>query len=88
MPNQSTALPSRRPHMDAGALRPMVGQFTDALIALGHTRFTVSAFYDSARHFADWACRSGIAPYELIGERSTLHMLRPIAQASLGDVTC
>lgn len=65
MPNQSTALPSRRPHMDAGALRPMVGQFTDALIALGHTRFTVSAFYDSARHFADWACRSGIAPYEV-----------------------
>jgi integrase/recombinase XerD len=65
MPNQSTALPSRRPHMDAGALGPMVGQFTDGLIALGHTRFTVSAFYDSARHFADWACRSGIAPYEV-----------------------
>ena len=38
MPNQSTALPSRRPHMDAGALGPMVEQFTDELSALGHTR--------------------------------------------------
>jgi hypothetical protein len=33
--------------MDAGALGPMVEQFTDELIALGHTRFTVSGFDDS-----------------------------------------
>jgi len=65
MPNQSTALPSRRPHMDAGALGPMVEQFTYELIALGHTRFTVSGFNDSARHFADWTCRAGIAPCEV-----------------------
>jgi hypothetical protein len=45
----------------------MVAQFTDELIALGHTRFTVSAFNDSARHFADWTCRSGIAPCEVDG---------------------
>jgi site-specific recombinase XerD len=43
----------------------MVKQFTDELIALGHTRHTVSGFYDSARHFADWTCRSGIAPCEV-----------------------
>lgn len=65
MPNQSTALPSRRPHMDAGALGPMVEQFTDELSALGHTRLTVSGFNDSARHFAYWICRSRIAPCEV-----------------------
>lgn len=65
MPNQSTGLPSRRPHMDAGALGPMVEQFTDELIAVGHTRFTVSAFNDSARHFVDWTRRSGIALCEV-----------------------
>jgi integrase/recombinase XerD len=65
MPKQSTTSPSRRPHMDAGALRPMIKQFTDELIALGHTRLTVSGFDGSARHFADWTCRSGIAPYEI-----------------------
>lgn len=53
------------PLHDAGALGPMVEQFTDELLALGHTRFTVNGFDDSARHFADWTSRSGIAPCEV-----------------------
>ena len=66
MPKQRRNSPSRRPHLDAGALAPMVEQFTDELIAvLGYTRSTVSAFYDSARHFADWTGRSGIALCEV-----------------------
>jgi len=65
MLKQSTNSPSRRPHLDAGALAPMVEQFTNDLVVLGHTRFTVSGFSDSARHFADWICRSGIALCDL-----------------------
>jgi site-specific recombinase XerD len=46
--------------MDAGALRPMVEQFTNDLTVLGHTRLTVSGLSDSARHFAEWIYRTGI----------------------------
>jgi hypothetical protein len=62
MPKQRTNSPSRRPHLDAGALAPMVEQFTNVLVVQGYPRLTVSAYSDASRHFADWICRSGIAP--------------------------
>ena len=65
MPKQSTNSPSRRPHMDAKALAPMVQKFTSDLVGLGHPRSTIGAFSDAARHFADWICRSGIAPCDV-----------------------
>ena len=65
MPKQRRNSPSRRPHLDAGALAPMVEQFTNDLVVLGYPRLTVSAFSDSSRHFADWICRSGIAPCDV-----------------------
>ena len=65
MPKQRRNSPSRRPHLDAGALAPMVERFTNDLVVLGYPRLTVSAFSDSSRHFADWICRSGIAPCDV-----------------------
>jgi integrase/recombinase XerD len=65
MLKQSTNSPSRRSHLDAGALAPMVEQFTNDLMVLGYRRLTVSAFSDSSRHFADWICRSVIAPCDV-----------------------
>jgi hypothetical protein len=44
MPKQSTNSPSRRPHMDAKALAPMVQKFTSDLVGLGHPRSTIGAF--------------------------------------------
>jgi integrase/recombinase XerD len=65
MPKQRRNSPSRRPHLDAGALAPMVELFTNDLVVLGYPRLTVSAFSDSSRHFADWIGRSGIAPCDV-----------------------
>jgi site-specific recombinase XerD len=65
MPKQSTDSQSRRPHMDAGALRPMVEKFANDLTVQGYPRFTIGAFSDAARHFADWIARSGIALFDV-----------------------
>ena len=47
--------------MNAGELAVFVERFTDHLTSLGHSRLTVTGLSDSARHFADWLCRVGIA---------------------------
>jgi integrase/recombinase XerD len=65
MRTQYVKWPSRRPRMDAGALGPFVEMFAEHLVALGHSRLTVTGFADSARHFADWLCRAGIAPGDI-----------------------
>lgn len=46
--------------MNPGPLRPFVEAFADHLFGLGHTRLTVCGYQASARHFADWLCRSNI----------------------------
>jgi integrase/recombinase XerD len=65
MRKRDPRLPSRRPRMDAGALGPHVERFAEHLIALGHSRLTVTGYSDSARHFADWLCRVGIVPNDV-----------------------
>ncbi len=65
MPKQKPSLPSRRPRMDAGALGPLVETFAEQLVALRYSRLTVTGLSDSARHFADWICRVGIAPSDI-----------------------
>jgi len=47
--------------MDAGVLSGQAQAFTDGLARLGHTTLTVQNYMDSARHFADWLHRSGLA---------------------------
>jgi integrase/recombinase XerD len=47
--------------MNAGALAPFVEKFAEHLTGLGHSRPTVTRLSVSARHFADWLCRVGIA---------------------------
>ena len=61
MRNRDPNSPSRRPRMNAGELAVFVERFTDHLTSLGHSRLTVTGLSDSARHFADWLCRAGIA---------------------------
>jgi integrase/recombinase XerD len=61
MRNRDPNSPSRRPRMNAGELAVFVERFTDHLTGLGHSRLTVIGLSDSARHFADWLCRAGIA---------------------------
>jgi integrase/recombinase XerD len=65
MRKQKPSLPSRRPRMNAGALGPFVESFTEHLVTLQHSRLTVAAFSDAARHFCDWLCRGGIAPSDI-----------------------
>jgi site-specific recombinase XerD len=47
--------------MDPGVLGTFVGQFTNQLTSLGHTRLTVAGYGDAARHFAEWLLNSDIA---------------------------
>lgn len=54
-------LPSRRPHMDAGNIRPWIEQYVSYLVGLGHTPLTVNGYSEPARHFAHWTCQSGVA---------------------------
>ena len=61
MTNRDPNSPSRRPRMNAGELAVFVERFTDHLTNLGHSRLTVTGLSGSARHFADWLCRPGIA---------------------------
>jgi integrase/recombinase XerD len=61
MRKQDPNSPSRRPRMNAGALAPFVEKFAEHLTGLGHSRLTVAGLSDSARHFANWLCRAGIA---------------------------
>jgi integrase/recombinase XerD len=58
---QDSNSPSHRPRMNAGALALFVEKFAEHLTGLGHSRLTVTGLSDSARHFADWLCRVGIA---------------------------
>ena len=53
--------PSRRPHMDAGNIRPWIEQYVSYLVGLGHTPLTVNGYSEPARHFAHWTCQSGVA---------------------------
>jgi integrase/recombinase XerD len=47
--------------MDPGGLGAFVEEFTRQLRSLGHTRLTVTAYGNGARHFAEWLHRSEIA---------------------------
>lgn len=47
--------------MDAGELAPLVAEFVEQLRALGHSRFTTGGYEASARHFACWLTRTGLA---------------------------
>lgn len=51
----------RQCSMDAGELAPLVEEFVVHLRALGHSRLTVGGYEASARHFACWLARAGIA---------------------------
>ena len=46
--------------MDAGPFQPLIDAFVSELQAGRHTALTISNYENSARHFADWLCRSGI----------------------------
>src|SRR5215207_7461179 len=46
--------------MDAGPLQPLIDAFVAELRARRHTSLTISGYEHSARHFADWLCRSNI----------------------------
>jgi integrase/recombinase XerD len=46
--------------MDAGPLQPLIDAFAVELHAQRHTALTVSNYENSARHFADWLCRSKV----------------------------
>jgi site-specific recombinase XerD len=46
--------------MTAGPLGPLIDAFVAELLAQRHTALTVSGYEHSARHFADWLCRSNI----------------------------
>jgi len=46
--------------MEAGFLAPLIADFEEALRSLDHTSLTVSGYTDSARHFAAWACETGL----------------------------
>ena len=61
MQKQDPNSPSRRPRLNAGALAPFVEKFAEHLTGLGHSGPTVIHLSVSARHFADWLCRTGIA---------------------------
>jgi hypothetical protein len=54
--------------MNAGGLAPFVERFAEYLAGLGHSRLTVSGFFDSARHFADWLCRVDITARDVSDE--------------------
>ena len=58
--------------MNPGPLRPFIEAFADHLFGLGHTTLTVRGYQDSARHFADWLCRSNI-------ELAAINNGRPVA---------
>jgi integrase/recombinase XerD len=51
--------------MDAGTLGAFVEEFTNYLTSLGHTRLTVTAYGDGARHFAEWLQRCDIAAADI-----------------------
>ena len=61
MPSSTTLPASKIWYLDPGPLRPLVDQFTDYLVNLGHTPLTVCGYDDAARHFAMWLQRSGVA---------------------------
>lgn len=46
--------------MNAGPLQPLIDAFVGELRARRHTSLTLSGYEYSARHFADWLCRSNI----------------------------
>jgi len=46
--------------MDPGSLRTFVDEFTNSLIALGHTRLTIENYEDTACHLAEWLRRSDL----------------------------
>lgn len=47
--------------MDAGEVAPLVAEFAAHLRVLGHSCLTVGAYEASARHFACWLVRAGLA---------------------------
>ncbi len=51
----------RQCSMDAGELAPLVAEFAAHLRAMGHSRLTVEGYNASARHFACWLVRAGLA---------------------------
>lgn len=46
--------------MNAGPLQPLIDAFVAELQARRHAPLTISNYEQSARHFADWLCRSNI----------------------------
>ena len=61
MPHPVLDGPSRPRFMEPGDLAPLIERFATHLSGLGHTDFTVDGYRASARHFAVWLDRSGIA---------------------------
>lgn len=61
MPHPVLDGPSRPRFMEPGDLAPLIERFAAHLSGLGHTDFTVDGYRASARHFAVWLDRSGIA---------------------------
>lgn len=57
--------PAKTGWMDAGYLAPFVADFEAGLRSLGYTSLTISGYADSARHFAAWACETGLRLDEL-----------------------
>jgi integrase/recombinase XerD len=47
--------------MNAGPLQPLIDAFVAGLQSQRHTSLTISNYEHSARHFADWLCRSNVA---------------------------
>jgi site-specific recombinase XerD len=67
--SNSTKLPAGKIwYLDPGPLRPLVDQFTDHLVNLGHTALTVHGYGDAARHFAIWLQRSGVGIAHVDGD--------------------
>jgi integrase/recombinase XerD len=61
MPKTNGYLRQNSRCMDPGVLGTFVGQFTNQLTSLEHTRLTVAGYGDAARHFAEWLLNSDIA---------------------------
>lgn len=61
MPHPVLDGPSRPRFMEPGDLAPLIERFAAHLSGLGHADFTVDGYCASARHFAVWLDRSGIA---------------------------
>ena len=51
----------RQRSMDPGPLGSYVDAFASELTSLGHTRFTISNYADSARHFSAWLQQTNVA---------------------------